>query len=354
MAANKSDPQSGYDLDVYGLKAGTFLSIHIPALTCICISFICAVIAITMSFRRQRYTSFFTKWSKSERFVVYLAACDGLFNVAHFTDHLHIVIARDHVRPKELCEFYGFTLAEFITAQNLMVNVVAINAFMLMYFNKNLEFGRWDWKLLTWTFGAPFLGATIAGILGHLGTNGSFCYFDAIKGKYTNIFFTTVPLLLVLLSNIVLYVLTWKRIHEQVEAIKVSMGPMPPAMRASHRAARAMSLFVVAFFVQWWAMAMYGIWALVDEDNVPQAVFHFVTTFSNIGGILNLIVFILIHRRSLGKGEHISVQNRTRETSSLTHTKKSKDTSHTHEMSLSLDDMWQEKSTSAKVSEQRL
>jgi len=54
-----------------------------------------------------------------------------------------------------------------------MVNIVAINAFMLIYFNKHLNFGRWDWRLIAWTFGAPFVGATIAGILGQLGTNGS-------------------------------------------------------------------------------------------------------------------------------------------------------------------------------------
>jgi len=176
MAENDSkisEPQNGYDLPVYGLDNGTFYAIHIPAITCIVTSFTCAIIAIVLSFRKRPYHTFFSKWSKSERFVVYLAICDGLFNVAHFTDHLHIVIVKDHVYPKELCEFYGFTLAEFITSQNLMVNIVAINAFMLIYFNKHLNFGRWDWRLIAWTFGAPFVGATIAGILGQLGTNGS-------------------------------------------------------------------------------------------------------------------------------------------------------------------------------------
>lgn len=297
MATNKSEPSSGYDLEVYGLEAGTFLAIHIPALVCICSSFICVIAALVLSFRRQEGKLFFKQWSKSDRFIVYLAICDGLFNIAHFTDHLHIVITRDHVRPKELCEFYGFTLAEFITAQNLLVNVVAINVFMLIYFNKNLDFGKWDWKLLMWTFGAPFVGATVAAIFGQLGTNGSFCFFDPIKGRYSNIFFTTVPLLLIVASNIVLYILTWKRIHDQVRAIKLSLGSMPHAMRTSHRAARNMSMFVLAFFVQWWAMAMLGVWILVDKKSVPQAVMHFVTTFSNIGGILNLIVYIIIHRR---------------------------------------------------------
>lgn len=299
-------PQSGYDLPVYGLENETFYFIHIPAIVCITCSFVCASIAIILSFRRQSYHTFFTKWSKSDRFIVYLAICDGAFNVSHFTDHLHILIVRNHVYPKELCEFYGFNLAVFITAQNLMVNIVAINAFMLMYFDKNLNFGSRDWRLLLWTFGAPFLGATIAGIAGQLGPNGTFCYFDGIKGKIANILFTTVPLLLVLMANTVLYILTWKRIHDQGEAVKKSLSGMSAAMRASHRAARAMSLFVAAFLIQWWAMGLYGIWALVDDENVPQALFHLVTTFSNIGGCLNLAVYCLIRRRHLGQGEHLS------------------------------------------------
>lgn len=165
--------KDGYDIPVYGIDNGSFYFIHIPAITCICASFICAVISIVLSFKRKRYDTFFTKWSSSERFVVYLALCDGLFNVSHFTDHMHIVIVRDHVYPKELCEYYGFNLAVFVSSQNLMVNVVAVNAFMLMYIHRHINFGKYDWRLLLWTFGAPTTGATIAWITGQLGTNGS-------------------------------------------------------------------------------------------------------------------------------------------------------------------------------------
>lgn len=303
----KKEMKSGYDLPVYGIGNETFYAIHIPAIICIVSSFTCAVIAITLSFKRQSYSHFFTKWSKSDRFIVYMALCDGLFNVSHFTDHMHIVIVKNHVYPKELCEFYGFTLAVFITSQNLCVNIVALNAFLLMYFNKNLNFGRWDWKLLVWTFGVPFLGATISAIAGQLGPNGSFCYFDGIKGNVANICFTTVPLLIILVLNTVLYILTWKRIREQTETVKQNFGTMSASMRASHRAAKAMSLFVVAFFIQWWAMAFYGFWQLIDE-NVPQPIHHLVTTFSNIGGCLNLGVYIILRRRQLQKGEIISTE----------------------------------------------
>ena len=165
--------RNGYDIPLYGIDNGTFYFIHIPAIVCICASFTCALISIVLSFKRKKYYTFYRNWATSERFIVYLAICDGLFNVSHFTDHMHIVIVRDHVRPKELCEYYGFNLAVFVTSQNLMVNVVAINAFILMYFHRHLNFGKRDWKLISWTFGAPFVGATIAGVTGQLGTNGS-------------------------------------------------------------------------------------------------------------------------------------------------------------------------------------
>lgn len=178
MANNTSHSEilkrkDGYDIPLYGIDNGTFYSIHIPAIICIVSSFTCATIAIVVSFRRKGCKTFFKSWTKSERFVVYLAICDGLFNLAHFTDHSHILIAKAMVRPKALCEFYGFNLSVFITAQYLMVNIVAINAFMLIYFDKNVKFGRYDWRLLLWIFGAPFVGTLIAGCAGQLGPNGT-------------------------------------------------------------------------------------------------------------------------------------------------------------------------------------
>ena len=130
------------------------------------------------------------------------------------------------------------------------------------------------------------------------------CYFDGVKGVVANICFTTVPLLIILLMNIILYFLTWKRIRDETRRIRYTQGSKPASMRASHRAAKAMSLFVAAFFIQWWAMALFGIWALAGP--VPQVIFHLVTTFSNLGGILNLGVFIIIRRRNLTRGETIS------------------------------------------------
>ncbi|KAJ8306958.1 hypothetical protein KUTeg_015042 [Tegillarca granosa] len=124
VTADNKILKSGYDLPVTGLENCQFYNVHIPAMSCV-----------------ASYKIFFS-WTKSERFVMYLAVCDGLFNIAHTLDHAQIAITRSH----ELCEFYGFMLAQFITAQNLMVSIVAINAFVLIFCGKDLNFRKADWE----------------------------------------------------------------------------------------------------------------------------------------------------------------------------------------------------------------
>lgn len=166
-------PRSGYDVPVYGLDDGSFYYIHIPALVCIVASFCCASVSVTLAFNQWSRSNFFVSWTKSQRFVVYLAICDGLFNLSHFMDHLHIAIVREMVRPKELCQFYGFNLTVFITSQNLIVNLIAINGFVLLYYGRTISFGNKDWKFILLTYGATFVGSLVAGVTGQYGPNGA-------------------------------------------------------------------------------------------------------------------------------------------------------------------------------------
>lgn len=276
----------GYHLPIYGLANGEFYNIHIPAICIIFTSLLCAIITLIVSLKGNTLHTFYKK-RKSERFVVYLALSDGLFNACHSLDHLHIIITKNHVYPKKLCVFYGFMLTEFITAQNLMVNVIAINAFVRVYFRKNMDFGKYDWKFLTWSFGLPFVGATVCAALGVMGPNGTYCHFDGVRGKLANILLSTVLLLLILLVNIIMYALVWYRIRrEEPMFTDISGNEVTNRIRASHNAAKNMCLFVAAFFIQWWSLAVYGVWDLVDE-NVPQIVFQLVTTFVNTGNYGN-------------------------------------------------------------------
>ena len=95
--------------------------------------------------------------------------------------------------------------------------------------------------------------------------------------------------------NIVFYGLTWRKISSESRRLQHTLGQEAATIRASLQAAKTMSLFVTAFFAQWWAMALYGIWQMIAP--VPQVLFQFVTTFSNVGGILNGVVYIIIRRR---------------------------------------------------------
>lgn len=293
-------PRSGYDLDVY--DHGHFYGIHLAALLCIFISFLCAVTVITASFTKRK-TNFFT-WSKSDRFVVYIAICDGLFNIAHSLDHTHVLVTRSHVKPKGLCAFYGFILSEFLSAQIFMINLVAINAFCLMFFNKDIPFGKYDHRLLIGIFGAPLIASIVAVSLNQFGPNTVFCFMDAIRGRLMNTVYLTIPLLVVFMVNLVLYGLTYWRL--KVGSSKFQGSRMSSRTR---RVARNMILFLLAFFVQYWAAALFGALQLFTH-NIPIVIYYFLTTFTNIGGFLNGLVYIVIRRRFLQRdksGEKNSV-----------------------------------------------
>ena len=177
-----NEPRDGYDLPVLGLDNGTFYTIHVPALVCISLSLISVALTFIMSCKRthakkdtmansQNKIAFY-KWSKGERFVVYLCICDGLFSIFHFVDHTYILATKYNVYPKALCRFYGFMLVEFIGAQIFMVNLIAINAFLLIFFRRNLDFGVYDYKLLIWTFGMPLVAGAVCVGTEALGPNG--------------------------------------------------------------------------------------------------------------------------------------------------------------------------------------
>jgi len=113
--------------------------------------------------------------------------------------------------------------------------------------------------------------------------------------------FTTIPLPLVLVINMFLYIATFKKIRDQVHSIKQTLGPESASHKAHLKAARAMSLFVVALAFQWWAIALHGIYRLFTEsdEDIPRILPHFMTTFPNTGGILNLIIYAIIHKKKL-------------------------------------------------------
>ena len=83
-----------------------------------------------------------------------------------------MLITHDHVRPVGLCVFYGIMLIEFMSAQVILVNLTCLNAFFLVFFEKNWHFGRCDYILLLLVFGLPALAASTLAGCDVLGPNG--------------------------------------------------------------------------------------------------------------------------------------------------------------------------------------
>ena len=133
------------------------------------------------------------------------------------------------------------------------------------------------------------------------------CYFDGVKGTVANLFFTTVPLLVVFSMNTVLYTFTWVRIKDHDRKIKRFKGTKEYS--ASKQAARSFLLFVVAFFIQWWASFVFGLWSLFAEE-VPQLLFNGMVIFANLGGVFNLIVYVIMRRRGLRTRDRSSLSDR--------------------------------------------
>lgn len=158
---------------IFGVLDDRFLVIHSTALVFIGFSFGCAGLVILTSFKNKRNTNFFNSWSKCERFVVYMAVCDTLLHLVHFTDHVHMLVNRDHVYPIQLCEFYGFVLYEFTVAQSLLILIIATNAFLLIKFKVNLNYGLRDWRLISVVLGVPFLICVILAVFKQLGPTGT-------------------------------------------------------------------------------------------------------------------------------------------------------------------------------------
>ena len=160
-----------YNVTLMGIDDGSFYVIHSVALTCIVTSFVCVILVICFSFNGN--TGSFYTWNKNDKFIVYIVLCDGAFNVVHFADHFQIAVTRDHVRPIELCEFYAVLLIEFVYSQSFVVLFIAVNAFLLVKYQRILDLGKYDWRLIVGVLSCSFLPVLIAVSLDSLGPTGA-------------------------------------------------------------------------------------------------------------------------------------------------------------------------------------
>lgn len=129
-------------------------------------------------------------------------------------------------------------------------------------------------------------------------------YSCLVKPGLATFLLTTIPCIVILAVNTTLYLLTWFHIRRDAQRIKSIIGTQAQSGTAYIQAAKTMTLFITVFTVQWWAVAVYGIWQIVTDD-VPPLVYIFVVVFTNIGGCLNLVVYLSIlkkRRRTMAVG----------------------------------------------------
>ena len=162
---------SMYNTTLLGWNDGTFYPLHIIAIVCMLCSFIASVVVIMTSFKTHKNRFF--SWSLSGRFVIYLAVCEMGFNFVHMFDHVTMVITKDHVRPLELCQFYAFVIVLLVSTKNLILVTIALNAFLLMRFRHQMEFGSRDWRMFAGVLVLPLVNCIVALSSQQLGPTGA-------------------------------------------------------------------------------------------------------------------------------------------------------------------------------------
>ena len=99
-------------------------------------------------------------------------------------------------------------------------------------------------------------------------------------------------------TNSILYFFTWYKLHKDEPRFKSLSGRKASVERGSRRAVKNMTLFVAVFILQWIPLVAKAIWQQSEQQSIPFSFYQCVILFSNIGGILNGIVFFIIKRRT--------------------------------------------------------
>ena len=107
-------------------------------------------IIVVIALLRSTSGNFFS-WKVLDRFSMYNVAGDLLYYTAQIAYGVHhSVVGRLFARnPTGVsCTLHAILLFEFASAQIYLGLIMAIYAFVLIYFNRQISFGRYDYRLL--------------------------------------------------------------------------------------------------------------------------------------------------------------------------------------------------------------
>lgn len=168
---NTTLAESGYDIPVLSIGHYCFNVIHVMAIVCLLLT-LCSAVGVIILLCKSKAGKTFMKWHKHERFMLYRCICDISFAFIHTLDHGQILITKDHVRPSGLCSVYGMLLINICISESLFSFTSALNAFITVYFRKNVNFGNKDWKLLLFLTLGPFWGIFLLSFFHVFGPSG--------------------------------------------------------------------------------------------------------------------------------------------------------------------------------------
>ncbi|XP_071138805.1 uncharacterized protein [Mytilus edulis] len=300
MQMNITSAGSGYDNPVFGVGHNCFNVIHVTAIVCLLLSLSSAVGVIILLYKSRAEKSFM-KGRKHERFLLYRCICDISYSFVHTSDHAQTLITEDHVRPSGLCTLYAMLIVITCISETLFSLASAFNAFLSVYFRKNVNFGNKDWKLILLLGVRPFLVVVIMTSLHVFGPNGFFCAFDSVKGVTANAVMSTGFTSAILVANTTFYVLTWYRIYTETKELKTQLDKKGSTRRATLKSAKAMCLFVVVYIIQWTPLSVNGTWQLISD--VPFGLFLAVVIITNLSGVFSGTICLF------NRSNRISVSN---------------------------------------------
>lgn len=122
------------------------------------------------------------------------------------------------------------------------------------------------------------------------------CNFDGtLRGRLSHLIITSIGNTIFIISTAALYALICRKIYEESKRLGITLHTGSTAERRALIAAKNSSLLILAFFVQFGVFILEGIWFAVDIP--PPEVHNFIVLVGSSGGIVNGIIFRIIHKR---------------------------------------------------------
>lgn len=167
---NRTVIENGYDLPFVGDETNAGFYIGILNFFLMIASCIGGLVTVKFSFKYNKKR--FMKWRYVDRFIVYKALNDMVYYFFPICYSVHVTLEKVNYSVPAFCTMYAIISNVFGSSQALTTVTVAITAFVLVYFNKQLTMGPRDCYLYIIVLFIPAAMFTVLGIFKQLGPNG--------------------------------------------------------------------------------------------------------------------------------------------------------------------------------------